>query len=195
MKTSGRLSRGLCKSQFFFDLREGVLTGSTRLAQREGPGIPHGNEQEASKRYPNIPFADTEMRSSEGDGVLESDTELFDGWPQWNDDQEAVLRKDLLALAGADVPEARARIRKLEEDQPKAGPCLGGIKEAPWHAPWSTWPSWRNLREGGLRRVPSAILKRGTQASAGRWTTVRSGLGGNRSRADLEAVKSAVRSV
>ncbi len=64
--------RGLCKSQFFFDPeKEGVLTGSTRPAQREGPWhTPWERYCEAPKRYPNIlcRYGNALLRR---DGVLE----------------------------------------------------------------------------------------------------------------------------
>ncbi len=108
----------VCKSKFAFDPeKEGVLTGSTRLAQKEGPWQTAWERFcEAPKRYPNIPSQIRKCAPPKETVFWDSDTGLFDGWPQWNDDRERALRKDLLATGGMPAHEARARIRRLEED-------------------------------------------------------------------------------
>ena len=191
--------RGLCKSQFFFDPeKEGVLTGSTRLAQREGPWhTPWERYCEAPKRYPNIPSQIRKCAPPKETVFWNSDTELFDGWPQWNDDREAVLRKDLLALAGADAPEARARIRKLEEDHSRRrGLVWAELGEAPLACALEHLAVVAELTGTGLAAGTIGDLEKG-YAGFG-WKVDDSAIrafAGIESPADLEAVKSAVRSV
>jgi hypothetical protein len=66
----------------------------------------------------------------------------------------------------------------------------------PWHAPWSMWPSWRELTGTGLAAGTIGDLEKG-YAGFG-WKVDDSAIrafAGIESPADLEAVKSAVRSV
>ena len=78
----------VCKSQLDVNpLDEGVLTGSARLANHEGPWHAVWERYcEAPKLYPNIP---TQIRQCAMPTVdLASDERTHGGWPQWNDYQE-----------------------------------------------------------------------------------------------------------
>ena len=105
----------VCKSQLAFNPRnEGVLAGSARLANHEGPWHAVWERYcEAPQHYPNIP---TKIRKCAMPTVdLASDERTHGGWPQWNDDQEKNLHNDLIALAKVPSHEARAKIKDLEK--------------------------------------------------------------------------------
>ena len=105
----------VCKSQLSFNPQnEGVLAGANRLANHEGPW--HAIWErfcEAPTRYPNIPTQIRRCQPPEFD--LFADEEVAGGWPQWNDDQEKILHRELMALDKAPAHEARTKIEKLEK--------------------------------------------------------------------------------
>jgi len=105
----------VCKSQLAFNPQaEGVLAGSTKLANHEGPWHAVWERYcEAPRRYPNIPAQMRKCRPPTFD--LFADEKTAGGWPQWNDDQEKNLYRDLMALANAPAHEARAKIKELEK--------------------------------------------------------------------------------
>lgn len=104
----------VCKSQLAFNpQKEGVLAGATRLANHESPWHAVWERYcEAPKRYPNIP---AQIRKCKPTFDLFADVESAGGWPQWNDDQEKNLQRDLIALADAPAFEARSRLTELEK--------------------------------------------------------------------------------
>lgn len=105
----------VCKSQLAFNPQnEGVLAGSTKLANHEGPWHAVWERYcEAPKRYPNIP---TQIRKCQPPIFdLFADVMSAGGWPQWNELQEDALHRDLMALAKAPAHEARAKIKELEK--------------------------------------------------------------------------------
>jgi hypothetical protein len=107
----------VCKSKFAFNPQsDGVLAGSRKLANREGTwGDVWTRYCEAPNRYPNIPSQIKKCSPpSDGTGWLTEDGS-FDGWPQWNDDQERRLSIDLMALAQSSAHEARVKIKELEK--------------------------------------------------------------------------------
>lgn len=105
----------ICKSQLAFNPQnEGVLAGSTKLANHEGPW--HAVWErfcEAPERYPNIPVQIRKCRPPLFD--LFADEQVVGGWPQWNDAQENSLHYDLISLAKSPAHEARATVTKLEK--------------------------------------------------------------------------------
>ena len=107
----------ICKSQLDFDPQnEGVLAGCIRLANHEGPWRSVWERyKEAPRRYPNIP-AQIRKNHPPCDMIFwHMEGSSFEGWPQWNDEQEKNLRQDLIALACVPAHEARTKICKLEE--------------------------------------------------------------------------------
>ncbi|MBU4394794.1 MAG: BREX-1 system phosphatase PglZ type B, partial [Proteobacteria bacterium] len=107
----------VCKSQLAFNPQKaGVLAGAAKLAAKEGPW--HAVWErfcEAPKRYPNIPAQIRKCRAPSdtifwlvGDGS-------FDGWPQWNEEQEKGLHRDLLSLANVPAHDARKKLLDLEK--------------------------------------------------------------------------------
>ena len=107
----------VCTSQLGFNPRnDGLLAGAVRLANHEGPW--HGVWErycEAPKRYPNIPAQIRKCRPPSDTLFWHMADGSFDGWPQWNEDQEKSLHRDLMALAKVPAQVARTKIRDLEK--------------------------------------------------------------------------------
>lgn len=106
----------VCKSQLAFNPQaDGVLAGVSRLAMREGPWHSVWERySEAPKRYPNIPNRIRQCKPPDL-GIFDTPAEKLSGWPQWNEEQEQVLQRDLLALSHLPAHEARKRVLELEE--------------------------------------------------------------------------------
>jgi len=110
----------VCKSQLAFDPEnDGVLVGSSRLAERKGPWQPVWERFcEAPKRYPNIPLHIRKCKMPEV--TLVSDVTTHGGWPQWNEEQEGTLRQDLQELGKLAPHICRKRIidvNKMHRDR------------------------------------------------------------------------------
>lgn len=107
----------VCKSQLgFHPEKEGVLSGATKLAEHEGPWLPIWNRFcEAPGRSGTIPDQIRKCKPPSHTIYWVSGDEAFDGWPQWNEDQEKSLRRDLVALANQPAHKARGALIKLEQ--------------------------------------------------------------------------------
>ncbi len=107
----------VCKSQLGFNPQnEGILAGCIRLANHEGPWHAVWERYcEAPGRYPNIPTQIRKCRPPSESIFWHMGDGSFDGWPQWNDDQEKKLHRDLVALAKVPAHEARERIKGFEK--------------------------------------------------------------------------------
>ena len=107
----------ICLSQLAFNPQdEGILAGSIRLANHEGPWRAVWDRyREAPRRYPNIPAQIEKCRPPSDTMFWYMEGGSFEGWPQWNDEQEKSLRQDLMALACMPSHEARVRIKELEK--------------------------------------------------------------------------------
>lgn len=105
----------VCKSQLAFNPRnEGVLAGSARLANHEGPWQAVWERYcEAPQHYPNIPAQIRRCQPPEFD--LFTDEQVAEGWPQWNDIQEKELCHSLRGLDKVPPHDARTRIEELEK--------------------------------------------------------------------------------
>lgn len=107
----------LCQSQWGFNPEtEGPIGAATKLASREGPWNAIWDRfREAPSRYPGIPVR---IRSAEPPRStilwLTDDDGRFDGWPQWNDEQEEALRQALLGLETKTREEVRTQLLELE---------------------------------------------------------------------------------
>ena len=110
----------VCKSQFAFNPdKEGLLTGVAKLASHEGPWHPVWERFcEAPVRYPNIPEHIRKCKPP-GDSILWRTGHCCEGWPQWNEEQEGSLRRDLNALGAKAPHEARLQIINLEKHHAK----------------------------------------------------------------------------
>ncbi len=107
----------VCKSQLAFNPeKEGVLAGAAKLAVHEGPWqTVWARFCEAPHRYPSIPGQIQRNKAPVDNIFWLSEDGGFDGWPQWNDDQEKNLRNDLLGLANVAEHIARKKIGELEK--------------------------------------------------------------------------------
>jgi hypothetical protein len=104
----------VCKSQLAFDPQnDGMLAGAAKLADHSGPwqGV-WERFCEAPTRYPGIPAQFRKCKAPMFD--LFADTQSAGGWPQWNEEQEAVLRRDLLTIGQAPPHEGRKKLLALE---------------------------------------------------------------------------------
>ncbi|MDD4650181.1 MAG: BREX-1 system phosphatase PglZ type B, partial [Desulfoplanes sp.] len=107
----------VCSSQLGFNPKEqGVLSAAAKLAAREGPwqGV-WERFCEAPKRYPNIPLRISTCRPPREDMLWLMGGDSFLGWPQWNEDQEKLLREALVSLTNLPAPEARKKLTALEK--------------------------------------------------------------------------------
>ncbi len=107
----------VCKSQLAFNPQnEGVLAGSTKLANHEGPWHAVWERySEAPRRYLNIPNRIRQCKPPDL-GIFDTPAEKLSGWPQWNEEQEKALQHDLLALSHMPAHEARKRVLELEKN-------------------------------------------------------------------------------
>jgi len=105
----------VCKSQLAFNPQnDGALTGTSKLATREGPWKSVWERYcEAPKRYPNIPEQIRKCSIPTFD--LFADATTCGGWPQWNDNQERSLQKDLIALSTVPPHEACNKLLAMEK--------------------------------------------------------------------------------
>jgi hypothetical protein len=99
---------------------------------------------ESPKRYPNIP---SRIRKCQ----LPHAGDDFDGWPQWNENQERLLQNELLSLIGMTAGSAREKLLKLE-DEHKKDETLSGKNSANllWRFLWNIWRSWPVLHKKDL---------------------------------------------
>ena len=104
----------VCKSQFAFNPEnDGILAGAARLATHDGPWKPIWERFcEAPARYPNIPSRIRKCAMPLID--LFSGADTHGGWPQWNEKEEADLRKELVSLNNLPPHEARKKISEYE---------------------------------------------------------------------------------
>ncbi len=103
----------VCKSQFAFSPQDdGLFDGANKLAVHEGPwNTVWKRFCEAPKRYPNIPEQIRKCVPPVFD--LFADADSAGSWPQWNEAQERILRKDLQALEDISAHKARSRLLEL----------------------------------------------------------------------------------
>jgi hypothetical protein len=201
-----KLSRGenewnafveVCKSQLAFNPQsEGVLAGSVRLANHEGPWNSVWERYcEAPRRYPNIPAQIRKSTPPEFD--LFTDEKSAAGWPQWNDAQEKSLHRELISLAKEPDHQARTKLRELEK-------LHGGRRSLVWselgdaplacaleHLATIAEISKTNLAAGSLDDVATGYYSNGWKADDG----VIRALAKVDSPTDFEAVSTAIRSV
>jgi hypothetical protein len=106
----------VCKSQLAFNpQKEGLLAGAMRLAAHEGPWSAVWDRYcEAPRKYPGIPVQIRKCKPPDENIFWSASDGSFDGWPQWNEEQEALLRQELNLFVSIPPHEARQRIGELE---------------------------------------------------------------------------------
>lgn len=124
----------ICKSKFVFDPEnEGAIGRATKLATHEGPwkGV-WERFCEAPQRYPNIPTLIRKVKPPINDVRWFSLECNFEGWPQWNEEHENTLRKDLITLVNLPSHQARIKIQELEKQHaPRRDLIWAYLGEAP----------------------------------------------------------------
>ncbi|MDD3247487.1 MAG: BREX-1 system phosphatase PglZ type B [Methanosarcina sp.] len=108
----------ICKSQFAFNPeKDGILIGASKLAYHEGPWNPVWDRyREAPKRYPNIPVQIRRCKPPTGTLQWYARESKFDGWPQWNENNEDKLRIALGTLSGLPPHEVRKKLSEFENE-------------------------------------------------------------------------------
>jgi hypothetical protein len=105
----------VCKSQLAFNpAKDGVLAGAVKLATHEGPwrGV-WERFCEAPRLYPNIP---TRIRQCPMPPLdLFSNAASHGSWPQWNDNAESSLGKELKHLENLPIHKTRSQLLDLEK--------------------------------------------------------------------------------
>lgn len=116
-KNEWRAFVDVCKSKFSFDPeKDGILTGSMKLASHEGAWLSVWERFcEAPKLYPNIPGNIRKCKPPSSITWYDPDQNEYEGWPQWNEEQEKSLRKKLVALESSPINEARKKLTELEK--------------------------------------------------------------------------------
>ncbi|MFC5438619.1 BREX-1 system phosphatase PglZ type B [Rhodanobacter ginsenosidimutans] len=106
----------VCNSRLAFNPQaDGLLAGASKLAMHEGPWTSVWERySEAPKRYPQIPSRIRQCKPPDL-GIFDTPAEKLNGWPQWNDEQEKSLQRDLLVLSELPSHEARKRVIELEK--------------------------------------------------------------------------------
>jgi len=108
----------ICKSRYGFNPdNDGIIRGAEFLANHEGPWQkPWERFCEAPNRYLNIPLQIRKCTSPRDTLFWNTDDgSRFGGWPQWNEEQENDLGKELMAIEKLAPHEARKKIINLEE--------------------------------------------------------------------------------
>jgi hypothetical protein len=189
----------VCKSQLAFNPQnEGVLAGSTKLANHEGPWHAVWERYcEAPKRYPNIPAQIRKCRPPSDTIFWHMGDGSFDGWPQWNDDQEKNLHRDLMALAKAPAFEARAKIKELEKQHGRRRSLVWAeLGDAPLACAVEHLATIAEITKSGLAAGSVDDLAAGYRSHGWRVDDgVIRALGQVESSADFDAVTTAIRSV
>lgn len=124
----------ISKSKLGFNpQQEGVLAACVKLAEHEGPWQAVWDRFcEAPHRYPNIPDRIRTCNPPSNTMFWHSGEEIFEGWPQWNEDQESVLRQELLSLLQKTPKQARSRVLELEKTHGKRRSLVwADLNEAP----------------------------------------------------------------
>lgn len=113
-KNAWRAFVEVCKSLLAFDPEnDGILAGAVKLATHDGPWKPIWERYcEAPARYPNIPSRIRKCAMPVIDLFSSADT--HGSWPQWNEKEEADLRKELVSLNNFAPHEARKKIAEYE---------------------------------------------------------------------------------
>ncbi len=187
----------VCKSKLGFNPQdEGALTGSAKLANHEGPWQAVWERYcEAPKHYPNIPAQIRKCQPPVFD--LFADEEVAGGWPQWNDDQENGLRRELMVLAKVPAHDARAKIEELEKLHGRRRTLIWAeLRETPLanaieHLATVADITKNGLAAGSVHDLAAGFQSQGWRADDG----VIQALARVETPADFKAVTTAIRSV
>ncbi|MFC2134714.1 BREX-1 system phosphatase PglZ type B [Bacteroidota bacterium] len=106
----------ICKSKLGFNPdTDGEIAGAQLFAEHKGPWQRVWERFcEAPKKYEQVISLLSGCQIPSGE--LFGSPEVFEGFPQWNMQQEDALRKELVSLSNKIPKEARAKILKLESE-------------------------------------------------------------------------------
>lgn len=189
----------VCKSQLAFNPQnEGVLAGAAKLAAQEGPW--HAVWErfcEAPKRYPNIPTQIRKCHAPSDTIFWHMGDGSFNGWPQWNEDQEQVLKQDLQALGNVPTFDARKKLLEMEKQHGRRrGLVWAELGEAPLaralkHLAMLADVTKTNLAAGTVEDLAAGYRTQGWKAD----DAVIRAVAHAESTTDFEAISMAIRSV
>ena len=96
--------------------QDGPIVAASTLVSRDGPWKAVWDRFcEAPSRYPHVPQRIRSVEPPKDNLLWYADREgTFEAWPQWNDEQEGLLRNALLDPANKPPHEARAQLLELE---------------------------------------------------------------------------------
>ena len=189
----------ISKSRLAFNPeQEGVLTAAAKLAVREGSwqGV-WERFCEAPKRYGYIPATIRKCQPPHDSIFWQMSDGSFDGWPQWNDDQEKSLLLDLQALASMPAHKARKKLLDLEQQHGRRRLLVWAelgespLAKAIGHLACLAQKTQRDLAVGSAEDLAKGYQDYGWQAD----NAVIQALTHIRKPADLSAVSSAIRAV
>lgn len=111
-----------CKSHFGIDpVKDGLLSAVKSLVETGGSEARHKNWQQAWDRYcdapikfSRIPDLIRKLQVPDDWMYLQNEDQVFDRYPQWNDEMERILHKALESLPTANAKAARLKIAELE---------------------------------------------------------------------------------
>jgi hypothetical protein len=189
----------ICKSRLNFNpQKEGLLTGAARLANREGAWKAVWERFcEAPRRYSNIPVLLRKCQPPSDSLFWQMSDGSFDGWPQWNDDQEKNLRRELENLASVPAHEARRKLLELEKQHGRRrGLVWAELRQAPLalaigHLACLAAKTRQGLAAGSVNDLAKGYQEHGWQAD----NAVVQALAQVKKPAELAAVSAAIRAV
>ena len=189
----------ICKSRLAFDpQKEGLLSGAVRLADHKDAWQQVWERFcEAPKRYPNIPDLIRRCQPSNDSIFWQMSDGSFDGWPQWNDDQEKALRQDLQNLASMPAHQARQKLLELEKQHGRRRSLVWAeLQQAPLaqaleHLDCLAAKTGSELAAGNIDDLAKSYQDQGWQAD----DAVVRALAQVRKPAELSAVSTAIRAV
>jgi len=185
----------ICKSRLAFNpQKEGLLSGAGQLAERQGAWQPVWERFcEAPKRYPNIPALIRRCQPPNNTMFWRMNDASYEGWPQWNDDQEKALQKALLDLTSMPAHPARQLLELEKEHHQRRSLVWAELQESPLalaleHLARLAEITASELTAGNFDDLTRGYQERGWQAD----DAALRALAQVKNLADLEAVKTAL---
>ena len=108
----------ICRSKLSFSPDEdGILTAAAKLASHDVQWEPVWERfSEAPHKYPNIPNLIKSCKPPTSVTWWTPGKSDYDRWPQWNEEQENILRRKMEAIDNMSQSEARRQIADLEKE-------------------------------------------------------------------------------
>lgn len=189
----------VCKSELTFNPeKDGILTGATKLASRDSQWDPVWERFcEAPKRYPNIPDRIRNCKPPTSISWWNPRQNDFDRWPQWNEEQENNLRKQLKTLDNMPPHKAREKIAELEKDHgSRRNLAWAELGEAPLGQALEdlsvlAHTTTKALAAGTFDDLVAEYQNRGWQAD----NSLMRALSWTEKEGDFEAIKTAIRTI